>query len=215
MDADANAGAMPPPAPRGRAAEEEPDQDEEPEEEQEENTGQWSPRALEPVHVPLGQDVIPEEEDARLLELLRAQVRRWAPFLARRRLLENAPWCTVVGVQHPRLDVLLVGCLFPTAPSLWFPVDDCSKQLWLACLLGYYLSLSLAPQMLGVCIHARVLYRVFAEVDVSLLHPPESQARVSNHAVDCARSRFICRVSKEALHCPMETRAQRSAAPRR
>ena len=83
MDADANAGAMPPPAPRGRAAEEEPDQDEETEEEQEENTGQWSPRALEPEHVPLGQDVIPEEEDARLLELLRAQVRRRSPVLAR------------------------------------------------------------------------------------------------------------------------------------
>ncbi len=46
---------------------------EEEEEPEEENVGQWSPRPLDAEHV-VGQDVIPEEEDARLLELLRAQV---------------------------------------------------------------------------------------------------------------------------------------------
>lgn len=72
------AAQMPPPPARAAratfpdqaAADMELDDDEEPEEE---NTGQWSPRPLDPEHV-AGQDVIPEEEDARLLELLRAQV---------------------------------------------------------------------------------------------------------------------------------------------
>lgn len=50
----------------------EPEEDEY-EEPEEENVGQWSPRALEPEHV-VGQDVIPEEEDARLLDLLRKKV---------------------------------------------------------------------------------------------------------------------------------------------
>lgn len=44
------------------------------EEPEEENVGQWSPRPLEPEHV-VGLDVIPEEEDARLLDLLRKKVR--------------------------------------------------------------------------------------------------------------------------------------------
>ena len=42
---------------------------------EEENVGQWSPPRLDP-RAATGQDIIPEEEDARLLELLRAQV--WA-----------------------------------------------------------------------------------------------------------------------------------------
>ncbi len=50
----------------------EPEEDEY-EEPEEENVGQWSPRPLEPEHV-VGQDVIPEEEDARLLDLLRKKV---------------------------------------------------------------------------------------------------------------------------------------------
>lgn len=49
-------------------------EEEEYEEPEEENVGQWSPRPLEPEHV-VGQDVIPEEEDARLLDLLRKKVR--------------------------------------------------------------------------------------------------------------------------------------------
>lgn len=46
--------------------------------EEEENTGQWSPRPLAAAVV-AGQDVVGEEDDRRLLELLRAQVRpaRW------------------------------------------------------------------------------------------------------------------------------------------
>ena len=50
------------------------EEDEDEEEPQEENVGQWSPRALDPEHVQSSEDVIPDEEDARLLELLRAQV---------------------------------------------------------------------------------------------------------------------------------------------
>ncbi|BDA46670.1 probable cactin [Coccomyxa sp. Obi] len=49
-------------------------EEEEYEEPEEENVGQWSPRPLEPEHV-VGQDVIPEEEDARLLDLLRKKVK--------------------------------------------------------------------------------------------------------------------------------------------
>jgi len=37
-------------------------------------TGQWSPKPLDAEHV-AGQEVIPEEEDMRLLELQRAQVK--------------------------------------------------------------------------------------------------------------------------------------------
>lgn len=43
------------------------------ESEEEENTGQWSPRPL-PAAVVAGQDVVAEDDDRRLLELLRAQV---------------------------------------------------------------------------------------------------------------------------------------------
>ncbi len=67
-------GGMPPPPPRPPRGE--PDLaggGEEEEEPEEENTGQWSPAPLDPEQVQ-GQDIIPEEEDARLLELLRAQV---------------------------------------------------------------------------------------------------------------------------------------------
>ena len=42
--------------------------------EEEENTGQWSPRPL-PAAVVAGQDVVGEDDDRRLLDLLRAQVR--------------------------------------------------------------------------------------------------------------------------------------------
>ncbi len=38
------------------------------------NAGQWSPRPLDAEHV-AGQEVIPEEDDMRLLELLRAQIK--------------------------------------------------------------------------------------------------------------------------------------------
>ena len=41
--------------------------------EEEENTGQWSPAPL-PTAMVAGQDVISEEDDLRLLELLRQQV---------------------------------------------------------------------------------------------------------------------------------------------
>ncbi|KAK9806113.1 hypothetical protein WJX72_002023 [[Myrmecia] bisecta] len=44
------------------------------EEEEEDNTGQWSPRPLDPEHV-IGQDVIPEDDDRALLDLMRAQVK--------------------------------------------------------------------------------------------------------------------------------------------
>ena len=51
------------------------DESEEWEPPEEENVGQWSPPRLDP-RAATGQDIITEEEDARLLELLRAQV--WA-----------------------------------------------------------------------------------------------------------------------------------------
>ena len=49
------------------------DRDSGSESEEEENTGQWSPRPV-PAAVVAGQDVVAEDDDRRLLELLRAQV---------------------------------------------------------------------------------------------------------------------------------------------
>ncbi|EIE19628.1 hypothetical protein COCSUDRAFT_67727 [Coccomyxa subellipsoidea C-169] len=59
------------------------------EEPEEENVGQWSPRPLEPEHV-VGQDVIPEEEDARLLDLLRKKVRYHAAQQFSRAAMQEA-----------------------------------------------------------------------------------------------------------------------------
>lgn len=42
--------------------------------EAEENVGQWSPPPVDPALVGVGQDVVHEDDDARMLELLRAQV---------------------------------------------------------------------------------------------------------------------------------------------
>lgn len=41
---------------------------------EEENTGQWSPAPLDPEAIPSGADVVHEDDDSRLLELMRAQV---------------------------------------------------------------------------------------------------------------------------------------------
>ena len=48
--------------------------------EEEENTGQWSPRPLAAAVV-AGQDVVAEDDDRRLLDLLRAQVRQQLPIV--------------------------------------------------------------------------------------------------------------------------------------
>ena len=40
----------------------------------EENVGQWSPPPLDMAMVTTGQDVVHEDDDTRLLDLLRAQV---------------------------------------------------------------------------------------------------------------------------------------------
>lgn len=69
MEAEEAAARLEPAEPKQMEPEEE-----EYEEPEEENVGQWSPRPLEPEHV-VGQDVIPEEEDTRLLDLLRKKVR--------------------------------------------------------------------------------------------------------------------------------------------
>ena len=107
MREDANGaphGGMPPPPPRQpREAAAEPDLDEE-EEPEEENTGQWSPQPLDPEQVQ-GQDIIPEEEDARLLELLRAQV--------------GAAALPEFGV-HPFPHSLCNPSLLPACTQLWF-----------------------------------------------------------------------------------------------
>ena len=47
--------------------------DEEEEEEEEENVGQWSPVPLDAQHIG-NQDVVHEDDDQRLLDLLRKQV---------------------------------------------------------------------------------------------------------------------------------------------
>lgn len=50
-----------------------PEPEEEEEEEEEENTGQWSPVPLDAQHIG-NQDVVHEDEDQRLIDLLRKQV---------------------------------------------------------------------------------------------------------------------------------------------
>ena len=72
--------------------------------EEEENTGQWSPAPL-PTAMVVGQDVVSEEDDLRLLELLRQQV-KWRGGLCmssvviwrlhRSRVLASGPVSTVV-----------------------------------------------------------------------------------------------------------------------
>lgn len=44
------------------------------ESEEEENTGQWSPVPINSAHVGVSDDVVFEDDDARMLALLRAQV---------------------------------------------------------------------------------------------------------------------------------------------
>lgn len=45
----------------------------------EENVGQWSPAPLDPEAIPPGADVVHEDDDTRLLELMRAQVSNFSP----------------------------------------------------------------------------------------------------------------------------------------
>ena len=74
---DGTGSAAPPPNSLQQQWAPEPEEDEE-EEEEEENTGQWSPVPLDAQHIG-NQDVVHEDEDQRLIDLLRKQVETCHP----------------------------------------------------------------------------------------------------------------------------------------